>query len=74
MRVNGLSEAEIEAHRREDLEPLDRSLREGAANMAWTELDLRMLSEPDGRARFRAYSRGVIRRVRALSRARPRIL
>lgn len=69
MRANGMSEDAITAHRREDLEPLDRSLRDGAVNRGWIERDLRMLSEPEGRARFRAYARGVIRRARALSRA-----
>jgi len=69
MRANGMSEAQIEAHRQEALEPLDRSLRDSTVNAAWAERDLRMLSEPEGRERFRAFSRGVIRRARALSRS-----
>jgi hypothetical protein len=69
MRKNGMDEAAIEAHRREDLEPLDRSLRDGAVTQGWLERDLRMLAEPEGRARFRAYAQGVIRRARALSRS-----
>ncbi len=67
MRDNGMSEAAVEAHRQEDWEPLDRSLRDGAANRGWIERDLRLLAEPEGRERFRAYVRGVIRRARALS-------
>lgn len=69
MRANGMSEDSIAAHRREDLEPLDRSLRDGAVNRTWMERDILMLSEPEGRERFRAYVRGVIRRVRAHARA-----
>jgi len=69
MRASGMSEDKIAAHRRDDLEPLDRSLRDAAVNRAWTERDLLMLSEPEGRERFRAYARGVIRRARALSRS-----
>jgi hypothetical protein len=70
MRANGMSEEAVEAHRREDLEPLDRSLRDGAVNRAWIERDLYSLTSPEGRARFIAYSRGVIRRARSLSSAR----
>lgn len=69
MRANGMSEDAIAAHRRDDLEPLDRSLRDGAVNRGWIERDLRLLSEPAARERFRAYARGVIRRARALSRS-----
>ncbi|MDD5301869.1 MAG: hypothetical protein PHS14_02085 [Elusimicrobia bacterium] len=68
MRANGMSEDAIAAHRREDLEPLERSLRDGVVNRAWIEHDLLELSGPAARARFRAYARGVIRRARALSR------
>lgn len=68
MKKNGMADAAIEAHRREALEPLDRSLRDGAVNAGWIERDLLLLSTPEGRALFRAYGRGVIRRARALSR------
>lgn len=68
MTKNGMSEGAIAAHRREDLEPLERSLRDGAVNRAWTERDLLRLKDPAIRARFRAYGRGVARRARALSR------
>ena len=67
MRANGMSEDAIAAHRREDLEPLERSLRDGAVNRGWIERDLLRLSEPAIRERFRAYARGVIRRARALA-------
>jgi hypothetical protein len=69
MRANGMSEDAIAAHRREDLEPLERSLRDGAVNRGWIERDLARLSEPAIRERFRAYARGVLRRARALSRS-----
>ena len=69
MRANGMSEDAIAAHRRDDLEPLERSLRDGAVNRGWIERDLVRLSEPVIRERFRAYARGVIRRARALSRS-----
>lgn len=59
----------IEAHRREALEPLERSLRDGETEMRWIERDLKLLSEPESRERFRAYARGVIRRARSLSRS-----
>lgn len=68
MKANGMSEEAIAAHRREDMEPLERSLRDGAVNRAWTERDLLRLKDPTIRARFRAYGRGVARRARALSR------
>ncbi|MDE2141823.1 MAG: hypothetical protein KGJ84_05370 [Elusimicrobia bacterium] len=67
MKKNGMAESAIEAHRQEALEPLDRSLRDNAVNRGWIERDLGFLATPEGRARFRAYSRGVIRRARALS-------
>jgi hypothetical protein len=69
MRANGMAEEAIAAHRREDMEPLERSLRDNLVNRAWTERDLLRLSEPVIRERFRAYSRGVMRRARSLSRA-----
>lgn len=68
MRANGMSEEAIAAHRREDLEPLERSLRDNLVNRAWTERDLLRLKEPVIQERFRAYARGVIRRARSLSR------
>jgi hypothetical protein len=68
MKKNGMPEAAIAAHRREDMEPLERSLRDGAVNRGWIERDLLRLKEPELRAGFRAYARGVIRRARALSR------
>ena len=68
MRANGMPEEAIAAHRREDLEPLERSLRDGADNRAWLERDLLRLKEPAIRDAFRAYARGVIRRARSLSR------
>lgn len=69
MRANGMSEEAVAAHRREDLEPLERSLRDGVFNRGWTERDLLRLKEPAIRDAFRAYARGVIRRARSLSRA-----
>lgn len=68
MRANGMSEEAIAAHRREDLEPLERSLRDNLVNRAWTERDLLRLKEPAIQDAFRAYARGVIRRARSLSR------
>lgn len=68
MKANGMSEDAIAAHRREDMEPLERALRDGAVNRAWTERDLARLKEPAIAARFRAYARGVARRGRSLSR------
>jgi hypothetical protein len=67
MKKNGQSDAAIAAHRREDLEPLQRALLDNAVNRGWIERDLRRLREPAIREAFRAYSRGVIRRARALS-------
>ena len=68
MRANGMSEDAIAAHRREDLEPLERSLRDNLVNRAWTERDLLRLKEPAIQDAFRSYARGVIRRARSLSR------
>ena len=68
MRANGMSEDAIAAHHREDVEPLERSLRDGAVNRGWIERDLMRLKEPAIAAQFRAYARGVARRARSLSR------
>ena len=68
MKKNGMSEEAIAAHRREDLEPLERALRDGAVNRGWIERDLRRLKAPEIRDAFRSYARGVIRRARSLSR------
>jgi hypothetical protein len=70
MRGNGMSEETIAAHRREDLEPIDRYLRDSAVNRTWLERDRSLLSTPGGRKLFADYVRGVIRRARSLSRAR----
>jgi hypothetical protein len=69
MRANGMPEEAIAAHRRDELEPLERSLRDGVVNRGWIERDLVRLKEPAIREIFRAYSRGVMRRARALSRS-----
>jgi len=67
MKANGMSEEAIAAHRREDMEPLERALRDGALNRSWTERDLARLKSPEIRAHFRAYARGVARRARSLA-------
>ncbi len=69
MAANGMSEEAITAHRQGDLEPLERSLRDGAVNRGWIERDLARLAVPEVREQFRAYARGVIRRARSLSRS-----
>lgn len=68
MKANGMSEEAIAAHRRDDLEPLERALRDGAVNRGWIERDIARLKEPAIAAQFRAYARGVARRARSLSR------
>lgn len=68
MKENGMSDEAIAAHRREDMEPLERSLVDGVINRGWIERDLMRLKEPAIRAAFRAYARGVARRARSLSR------
>lgn len=69
MRAEGKSEAAILSFLQDDVEPVERRLRNLAVEKAWGERDLGLLSTPEGRARFRSYSRGVIRRARALSRS-----
>lgn len=68
MKANGMSAEAIAAHRREDLEPLERGLVDGAINRGWIERDLARLKTPEVRAAFRAYARGIARRARSLSR------
>jgi len=67
MRASGMPETAVAAHEREALEPAQRRLKEAQVTLAWSERDLALLSDDAGRARFRAYSRGVIRRARALA-------
>lgn len=66
MRAAGVPESQYEAHRHDELLPAHATLRDYRLNLAWQERDLRLLSTPEGRERFRNYSRGVIRRARSL--------
>ena len=68
MRAAGMPEEAIAAHAREELEPAQRRLRDARMTLGWHDRDLALLVDEAGRARFRAYSRGVIRRARSLSR------
>jgi len=69
MRAEGKPESAITAFVQDDVEPVERRLRNLAYEKKWIEQDLAALSTPEGRKRFRDYSRGVIRRARALSRS-----
>lgn len=64
----GVPAEQVEAHRHDELLPAEARLRETRLTLKWLERDLGLLSTPEGRKRFRDYSRGVIRRARALSR------
>ena len=66
MRAAGVPESQYEAHRHDELIPAQSTLRDYQLNLAWQERDLRLLSTAEGRKRFRDYSRGVIRRARAM--------
>lgn len=66
MRQAGTPEAQVEAHRHDDLVPAEKSLRGRRLTQAWIERDLALLSTRAGRERFRAYSQGVLRRARAM--------
>lgn len=68
MRAAGLEESAVLAHMRDTLEPALRRLKEATVTLAWCDRDLALLSDDAARARFRAYSRGVIRRARSLAR------
>lgn len=68
MRASGMPEDAVAAHAREALGPAQRRLKEAEVILAWCDRDLALLADEAGRARFRAYSRGVIRRARALAR------
>lgn len=59
---------QIDAHRREEFGPAMRDRRDEKITLAWIDRDLQLLSTPEGQARFREYSRGVIRRARAMRR------
>jgi hypothetical protein len=69
MKAEGKPEAAVRSFIQDDVEPVERLLRGFAAERAWNERDLAMLSTPEGRALFRKYSQGVIRRARTLSRS-----
>lgn len=68
MRAQGKSADAIRSFEEDDVEPVERRLRAARVETAWIERDLALLSTPEGRKRFRDYSRGVIRRARAISR------
>jgi hypothetical protein len=58
----------IRAYEREEIEPIVSRLRDISDELRWADRDLAYLAQPENRAAFRKYSRGVIRRARALSR------
>lgn len=68
MRASGMPEQAVAAHAREALDPARRRLKEAQVSLAWCERDLALLADETGRARLRAFSRGVIRRARSLGR------
>lgn len=57
---------QIDAHRHDELLPAQAGLRGEELALAWIERDLARLASEEGREAFRAYSRGVIRRARAM--------
>ncbi|MDE2492108.1 MAG: hypothetical protein KGM24_14765, partial [Elusimicrobia bacterium] len=67
IRAEGKPKKVRRAYAREEIEPIERRLRDADDEIAWCERDLELLSSPEGRARFRAYSRRVVRRARAVS-------
>jgi hypothetical protein len=69
MRAEGKPEAAVRSFVQDDVEPVERRIRDSLVEKNWIERDLGILSTAEGRRRFRAYSRGVIRRARALSRS-----
>jgi len=69
MKTEGKPEAAVRSFIQEDVEPVERHLRALATERGWNLRDQELMKDPAARARFRAYSRGVIRRARALSRS-----
>jgi hypothetical protein len=69
MRAEGKPEDAIKSFVQDDVEPVERRLRNMGYEKKWIEHDLAALSTPEGQKSFRDYSRGVIRRARALSRS-----
>ncbi len=67
MRAAGTPAAQVEAHRHDDLIPAEASRRDYRLMLAWLDRDLKLLSTPEGRKRFREYSRAVIRRAKAMA-------
>jgi hypothetical protein len=57
---------QVDAHRHDELLPAQADLRGEELALAWIERDLAQLSTEQRREHFRAYSRGVIRRARAM--------
>lgn len=57
---------QIDAHRHDELLPAQADLRGEELTLSWIERDLARLATEEGREAFRAYSRGVIRRARAM--------
>ena len=69
MKAENKPEAAVRSFIQDDVEPVERRLRALSVERDWNIRDQALLADPAARARFRQYSRGVIRRARALSRS-----
>ena len=69
MKAEGKPESAVRSFIQDDVEPVERRLRDLAAERDWNLRSQALMADPVARAGFRAYSRGVIRRARALSRS-----
>jgi len=69
MQAEGKPDSAVKNFIQDDVEPIERHLRNLAAERAWNLRDQELMKDPEALAKFRAYSRGVVRRARALSRS-----
>lgn len=69
MKAENKPESAVRSFIQDDVEPIERHLRDLAAERDWNIRSQALMADPVARAAFRAYSRGVIRRARSLSRS-----
>jgi hypothetical protein len=65
MRAEGKPESALRSYAQEEVEPVESRIRDADYDLAWCDRDLRLLSTPEGRTRFRAFSRRVVRLARS---------
>ena len=67
MRAAGQSPVVLHGYRQEWISPLKSQITEEKVSLTWTERDIAILSSREGRARYRAFSRRVMRLIERAS-------